>query len=320
VSSGDLDRNKLLESYGSLVPGTATTTSPTGQQVKTAGETSKKDYLEPDLWTEAGDVDGATVSGQQQVKTAGGQQEATVYGEGDLDKAIRDANTAMTGGVTPETLRQMSYEMQDPFTAFSRMGLTGELIGGPEGQRVSTTDVSPLAQMALTNLFRTQLEPGYALALAQAAQTGQTPGFAAEQAYPTFESFARESMQDPTRMTAEYLKARRGDVIDALMDDTAVTDPYRNALMGYFEATGGIEDPRNQRLLNVLNAPTLSAISPLYRGAARDRMADALRRQMLMQPERKLLSFYTGDRFATKDPSAASPGFAELFADPNANM
>ena len=43
-------------------------------------------------------------------------------------------------------------------------------------------------------------------------------------------------------------------------------------------------------------------------------MQAALQRQMLMQPERKMLSFYTGDPFATKADALTNPGFAELFA------
>ena len=46
--------------------------------------------------------------------------------------------------------------------------------------------------------------------------------------------------------------------------------------------------------MNLLNAPTLSRISPLYRRAAAEQMTTALQNRMTMQPERGLFEFYTG--------------------------
>jgi hypothetical protein len=207
----------------------------------------------------------------------------------------------------------MAFEEQSPWTTFARLGLQGALGQDPvTGQRISTESLSPLAQAGLANYFNQQLEPGYALSLAQAAMAepgaAPTDGLRTQegQPYPSFEQFALGQLQGGRTISPEQFGSMQTDLISALQDTGNVTDPYRQALMGYLEGGGDITGTgaaENTRLLRALNAPTLSRISPIYRKAAADRMAIALKNRMVQQPERQFMSFYTGNRFDTIDPT-----------------
>ena len=91
-----------------------------------------------------------------------------------------------------------------------------------------------------------------------------------------------------------------------------VDDPFRAQLMGYFDQTGGIEDARNTRLLSALGAPTLSAISPIYRQSAMDRMARNLANLQATRPEQTLLSFFTDQPAVLPDYSQATTDFTTM--------
>ena len=188
----------------------------------------------------------------------------------------------------PGAIRQLGYQQQTPFTAWTRLGLQGALT--PEG--TPTTDLSTFAQGALQDYFGRTVEPGYAAALAQASQqraAGGTPEF-----QTGFERFAREAPGQfgLGRVSPDQLQQQQQQLIETLQGTTRMEDPYREELLSYL---GDIEDPTNIRLMGALGRPTLGQISPIYRAAAQKRMQARLQNLMAMQPERQLVSFFGGD-------------------------
>ena len=86
------------------------------------------------------------------------------------------------------------------------------------------------------------------------------------------------------------------------IQDTNSTDPYRQALLGYLGDIEGTAGLQNSRFMNILNSPTLSQIPPLCRQAAAQRMTQSLQNRMIQEPQRNLLSFYTGNQADTITP------------------
>ena len=195
----------------------------------------------------------------------------------------------------PEAIRQLGYQQQTPFTAWTRLGLQGALT--PEG--TPTTDLSTFAQGALQDYFGRTVEPGYAAALAQASQQRarhlEDPSVAAAPEFQTgFEQFARGAPGEfgVGRASPDQLRQQQQQLIETLQGKTRMTDPYREELLSYL---GDIDDPTNIRLMGALGRPTLGQISPIYRAAAQKRMQSRLQNLMAMQPERSLVSFFGGE-------------------------
>ena len=105
------------------------------------------------------------------------------------------------------------------------------------------------------------------------------------------------------------------NVISTIQDTNSVDDPYRQALLGYLGNIEGTAGLQNSRFMNILNSPTLSQISPLYRQAAAERMTSSLRNRMIQQPERNLLSFYTGNKADTITPQMDMDAFNAFAAN-----
>ena len=221
------------------------------------------------------------------IKTVNGEQQPLLGGPG-KQQTLADIEAEMDAATDPfqtEEIRQLGYQQQTPFTAWTRLGLQGALT--PD--QTPTTDLSQFAQGAIQDYFGRTAEPEYAAALAAASRRkalGQDPGM-----QTGFEQFARGvpgqfgvGRVDPGRLGTD-----RDALIATLRDKTAMEDPYREELLSYL---GDIEDPTNKRLLGALGRPTLGQVSPIYRAAARKRMEQRLQNLMAMKPEQTLLSFF----------------------------
>ena len=255
--------------------------------------------------------------------TGGGAEDDTlVTSEGtpedDFNKVVAELGAEGTSDPFLES-RSLAQQFQDPSAVWQRLGLTGQLLqrpGAAEGDPrvgVNLQELSPFAQAAFRDYYGRVVEPEYALQLGQQAQAG-TP---AEQ-LQGFEAFARQApgtfgiRQGGTAESQARLQAAQQDLIKTLQDQTMVDDPFRAQLMGYFDQTGGIEDARNTRLLSALGAPTLSAISPIYRQSAMDRMARNLANLQATRPEQTLLSFFTDQPAVLPDYSQATTDFTTM--------
>jgi hypothetical protein len=192
---------------------------------------------------------------------------------------------AATVPFKPGEERQLAYQYQSPFTAWSRLGLQGNLLPGG----TPTTDLSTFGQQAIADYFSRFVEPGYAAELGSAFAGKAEPGFRTG-----FEEFARGAPGrfGIGRVSPDQLRAQQQSVIAALQDQTRGADPYRQELLSYLGAQDG-QIPVSERSLGVLAAPTLGQISPYYRAAAQKRIEDQLKNYMVMQPERDMVSFFT---------------------------
>ena len=255
--------------------------------------------------------------------TGGGAEDDTlVTSEGtpedDFNKVVAELGAEGTSDPFLES-RSLAQQFQDPSAVWQRLGLTGQLLqrpGAAEGDPrvgVNLQELSPFAQAAFRDYYGRVVEPEYALQLGQQAQAG-TP----TEQLQGFEAFARQApgtfgiRQGGTAESQARLQAAQQDLIKTLQDQTMVDDPFRAQLMGYFDQTGGIEDARNTRLLSALGAPTLSAISPIYRQSAMDRMARNLANLQATRPEQTLLSFFTDQPAVLPDYSQATTDFTTM--------
>ena len=261
-------------------------------------------------FTDGTDGDGVDPSIRKAIKDAD-----AAGGADDFNKVVAELGAEGTSDPFLES-RSLAQQFQDPSAVWQRLGLTGQLLqrpGAVEGDPrvgVNIQELSPFAQAAFRDYYGRVVEPEYALQLGQQAQAG-TP---AEQ-LQGFEAFARQApgtfgiRQGGTAESQARLQAAQQDLIKTLQDQTMVDDPFRAQLMGYFDQTGGIEDARNTRLLSALGAPTLSAISPIYRQSAMDRMARNLANLQATRPEQTLLSFFTDQPAVLPDYSKATTDF-----------
>ena len=231
--------------------------------------------------TEAQKAAAAAVAEQQ--RPAG---PASAEGETFEERMARLAEATTPMGL--EQLRGELYGLQSPFQQFTRLGATGEFLTDAAGNPIQTPQLSQFGQQGVQDYFNRFIEPRYALELAQASQ--QALGGLAPQFQPGFEEFARGA-PSLGRLSGEQLRAQQADLLATLQDRTRTTDPYRQELLSYL---GDLEDPTNKRLIGALAAPTLGQMSPYFRSDARDRIAQQLTYAMLAQPERSLLSLFSG--------------------------
>jgi len=231
--------------------------------------------------TEAQKAAAAAVAEQQ-------RQPGPASAEGET---FEERMTRLAEATTPMGLQQLQselYGLQSPFQQFTRLGATGEFLTDAAGNPIQTPQLSQFGQQGVQDYFNRFIEPRYALELAQASQ--QASGGLAPQFQPGFEEFARGA-PSLGRLSGEQLRAQQADLLATLQDRTRTTDPYRQELLSYL---GDLEDPTNKRLIGALAAPTLGQMSPYFRSDARDRIAQQLTYAMLAQPERSLLSLFSG--------------------------
>jgi hypothetical protein len=217
--------------------------------------------------------------------------------------AALDAQTQMPGA------RELAFGMQSDPTVWSRLGLQGVLARDPyTDQPISTAQLSGLGREGLEDWYYRTVQPRYAFRTAEAAaqrRAGVTPEF-----QPGFEAFAQKA-PGLGRITPEEALRGQQAVIAALQAPRDVLDPYSQELFAYFDETGGLDAPQNERLLAALAAPTLSQISARYRRPATERIQQELRNRMVMEPEQQMLSFFTGKPAARPE---YQPGTFEALA------
>jgi len=217
--------------------------------------------------------------------------------------AALDAQTQMPGA------RELAFGMQSDPTVWSRLGLQGVLARDPyTDQPISTAQLSGLGREGLEDWYYRTVQPRYAFRTAEAAaqrRAGVTPEF-----QPGFEAFAQKA-PGLGRITPEEALRGQQAVIAALQAPRDVLDPYSQELFAYFDETGGLDAPQNERLLAALAAPTLSQISARYRRPATERIQQELRNRMVMEPEQQMLSFFTGKPAARPE---YEPGTFEALA------